>query len=782
MKKKLHVFISIITSFLIILIFLNFNKSKATSKGSNDLNIQVLDFHNNSAGDCIIITIGDTQILIDSGDNNNTVYKKIEDKLSEALENDNEKVWEYVIFTHADADHIGNSVAVMDYLTSNGNSIGNIIDFDMVTENESRLMELNGNTQTYKDYRSKRIEIDDEKNTESPIKYFSASTLSSENLYKTYKIEDDVTLTILYNYFDDFNVINKLYQSSKQGFFKNIVSVCTLFEYHGEKLLFTGDLEERDSATSNSLDYENEYINNYKSPISELSSDCKSKIDDDLSNIKKTTTLIDDTIGAERTLLAYHREKISNVLFYKAAHHGSKTSNSGYLMDCIKPQYIAVTAGPGGSSNINKFPNPIVLNSMVKYTDYIYPTSVLVDNDKGLQKLFGNLNFKFSLDSSSKVMCDVSTEFNNTVSDNAKAPEIWESVLCEYDSESKSYVQNGAYYLEEISNLTNNTSFSPKLQILEFSADSFGNCTLLKMGHYDILIDCGTFDNTNRMFIEKVKEYCYDGILEYVIITKSIDDSYSQMIGTHKLVDKNGIFDLFKINNLIDFNNCTNYSNTKLVDGDTYTLYKTKRDELISNNQIKYLTTYNEKIVVNEYLYFKVFKPKSTNNNENYSNSLTMVFDYKQLGNAKDETIVFTSATTDYSNIIDEVKDKTVVYLRAPTFFGACDNETIKDDVSRQIQSINPLNVVWGCHLNTENNGSQLGGKAYLKCFMKRKRDLYGVKKEVDGSNSTLITYIYYDSKYEADVYNYNSNGLGKADSKWISAYYENLKKPKDKN
>lgn len=780
MKKKLDVFISIITVFLVILIFLNFNKSKATSDGSSDLNVQVLDFSNNSEGDCTIITIGDTQILIDSGKKNNTVYKEIEAKLSQALENDNDKVWEYVIFTHADADHIGNSVAVMNYLTSNDNSIGNIIDFDMVTENESRLMELNGDTKTYKDYRSKRMEIDDEKNAESKVKYFSASTLSSDNLYKTYEIENDVTLTILYNYFDDFNVINGLYESSKQGFFKNIISVCTLLEYHGEKLLFTGDLEERDSATSNSLNYENEYINNYKSPISKLSSDCKSKIDDDLPNIKKTTTIIDDSIGAERTLLAYHRDKLSNVLFYKAAHHGSKTSNSGYLMDCIKPEYIAVTAGPGGSSNIYKFPNPIVLNSMVKYTDYIYPTSVLIDNDKGLQKLFGNLNFKFSLDSSSKVTCDVTTEFNNSISENAKAPEIWETVLCEYDSESKSYVQNGAYYLEEISNLTNNTSFSPKLQILEFSSDNFGNCTLLKMGHYDILIDCGSFDNTDRTFINKVKEYCYDGILEYVIITKSIDDSYSQMIGTHKLNDKNGIFDLFKIDNLIDFNNCTNYSNTKLVDGDTYTLYTTKRDELINNNKIKYLTRYNEKIVVNEYLYFKVFKPKSTNNKENYSNSLTMVFDYKDLGNAKDEAIVFTSATTDYSSILTEVKDKSVIYLRAPTFFGACDNETIKNNVKEQIQSINPINVIWGCHLSAkiEGNDSSLGGKNYLECFIKRNRNVYGVKKEVDGYNSTLVTYIYYDSKYEAKVYNYNSNGLTEAD-KWISSYYKNLKDTK---
>ena len=781
MRKKINIYISIFTLFLIILISFGFNKIRASTNTPNDLNVQVLDFSNNSEGDCTIITIGTTQILIDSGPNNNTVYQEIESKMISALENDNEKVWEYVIFTHADADHIGNGVKVMDYLTSDGNTIGNIIDFDMIIDstNESRLMELNGNRQIYIDYRNKRMEIDDERNSDSSTKYFSASSLSEDNLYKTYNIAEDVSLTILYNYFDNFEVINKLFNISKLGFYKNIVSVCTLLEYHGEKLLFTGDLEERDSTTKNSLNYENEYINNYESPISiskDLLQNCKSKVEADISNIKKTTTFIGDTIGAERVLLAYHREKLANVLFYKAAHHGSKTSNSGYLMDCIKPKYIAVTAGPGGESNLYNFPNPIVLNSMVKYTDYIYPTSVLVDNEKGLQKLFGNLEFKFSYNSDNTVTCKVTTEFNNRVEKNAKAPEIWESVLCEYDKDSKTYVENGLYYLREISNLTSRTSFSPKLQILEFSSDSFGNCTLLKIGHYDILIDCGTFDTTDRTFVNKVKEYCYDGILEYVIITKSIDDSYSQMIGTHLLKDNNGIFDLFKINNLIDFNDCTTYKDTKPVDNDTYSLYCKKRNELIDSGKLKYITTYNEKIAINEYLYFKVFKPKTTSE-DNYSNSLTVVFDYQQLENAEYQKIVFTSATTDYSCIMDEVNNMSVIYMRAPTFFGVCKEKNIKNNVKRQIDKINPTNIIWGCHLDaTLPNGTELASKSYLECFINSKRNLYRVKKEPDGYNSTLVTYIYYESSYISKVYNYSSTGLSVADSSWINSYYKTLK------
>lgn len=742
-KTKLIFLIS--SLFLLVFIF-SLNKSFAKSDISSDLNVNVCSFDSNTEGDCIIITYQDVEILIDCGEGNNT-YKEIETKLSNTLENDSDKVWDYVIFTHADSDHIGNAVSVLDHLSSNGNSIGTIIDFD-----NEKFKEIDGfyTSSTYSNYISKRDQIINQSNTN----YFSASTLSDENLIKTYTINDNLKLKILYNYFDNYNVMKDLYKSSNSGFYHNILSVCCLIEYYDSKLLFTGDLEEYDSATYSSSGNSKTYY----SPIEEndLSQNCQNMIKEDKGNLSVSPS--DNKIGGERTLLAYHRDLLTSVLFYKAAHHGSKTSNSQYLIECIKPQYVAVTQGPTGT-NVGSFPNTEVLNNIFKYTDYIYPTKIYLNQDEGVKTLYGDLNFKFSY-SSNKVNVSVNTENNNTISENSTAPTIWNATYSVDEDNEKNYIET----LYSLDSSKVKESFS--MQIIEFEpdSDSYSNCTLVKIGHYDILIDCGSHNSSSIDFIEKIKSYCIDNILEYVIITKSERSSYSQIVGLKKKnkLLYNGVFDTYTINNLIDFDNYTNLTNDKLggIDLD----YINRRDELIKNGSIKYLQSYSTDIVVidNEILSFKVYKPNSVSYDSNYANSLSVIFKYKFYSSSSGDSLDYASAcfvgsSQDYSNIQSDLSKTKVMYFRAPTCYSFTND---------QLSKFNIENIVIGTLLGTYNsNGQKFGEIDYLKSLAKSNSHIYMIgSTEYNNYNlGTLVSNINYsvlNDKYNYSIYSFNKKRM----------------------
>jgi len=40
---------------------------------------------------------------------------------------------------------------------------------------------------------------------------------------------------------------------------------------------------------------------------------------------------------------------ILSAVFFKTGHHGARTSNSKIFLDCIKPQYVIISAGEGNS-------------------------------------------------------------------------------------------------------------------------------------------------------------------------------------------------------------------------------------------------------------------------------------------------------------------------------------------------------------------------------------------------------------------------------------------------
>ena len=98
-----------------------------------------------------------------------------------------------------------------------------------------------------------------------------------------------------------------------------------------------------------------------------------------------------------------------------------------------------------------------------------------------------------------------------------------------------------------------------------------GDCTYIKYGDVDILIDCGSRANSIGTVSAYLNQYVTDNTLEYVIVTHAHRDHYAGFATSTKV---SSIFDLYVCENIIDFGNATNQSLT----ASTYKNYLRERD------------------------------------------------------------------------------------------------------------------------------------------------------------------------------------------------------------
>ena len=147
----------------------------------------------------------------------------------------------------------------------------------------------------------------------------------------------------------------------------NMMSVCFCIEYGKTKVLFTGDLEEHSGRFA----------------------------------------------GETKLVEKYNKLFNGGITLYKAAHHGSETSNSKKLLSVIKPKYIAMSA-LANSSNEEKlwgFPRQAILDNFLSVTDKIYITG-RYDDTTGIQTDYHG-NITFIMDDKENVTVDCSNKDNS---------------------------------------------------------------------------------------------------------------------------------------------------------------------------------------------------------------------------------------------------------------------------------------------------------------------------------------------------------------------------------
>ena len=551
LKKKIFVPILILFALVASALFVITSSSE-----SDELRIEFIPLGDH--GDSFVARLGDSQLLVDAGRVGESEYsdkiKTITSVIDRFMEGDAEGVWDYIIVTHSDYDHIAslatssieaNDYGVLRHIKTKGWKIGTLIDFDITkdsTIDESEYSALtNGKAQffqnknltekeTYDQYAKRR----DQYYKEGVItQYFTASqccykargTERVGNASSTFDF-GGATIRILYNYYYDHRINPQNTKVSSAEL--NCLSVCFLLEYRSQKMLFTGDLEEYDSTNS----------------FVEIGGEGSGR-------------------GGETLLYEYNKEYLKDgVDLYKAAHHGSSTSNSESFVDAIKPNRIVIPAVAGSShhesSKYGTFPTQAVLNNFMKYTDYIYVTEYATANKQG-QML-------------------KAVDYYGAITVVSDGESTWVETEYELDESGVPLLITSTAWFKE------NRTSSLNVYMFDLNGEyGLGHCTLVKYGHIDILLDCGVNGRSGqitnkRIFIDDIRKYCVDGVIEYAIISCAQTDSISQMIN-------DGIFANFIIENLVDYGNYTNF--TSPVSTGWVGTYIKEREEGVKADTIK---------------------------------------------------------------------------------------------------------------------------------------------------------------------------------------------------
>ncbi len=172
---------------------------------------------------------------------------------------------------------------------------------------------------------------------------------------------------------------------------------------------------------------------------------------------------------------------------------------------------------------------------------------------------------------------------------------------------------------DEEDNTQTNTELN--VHFLEFKNKVSGDCTLIKTGDTEVLIDAGSTRTSATIINQYLKQYCTDGVLEYVIATHAHEDHIAAFVGDSS---NPGVFSQFETGIIIDY---TARKTTSQVSKD----YEAARDAEVQagathytalecweeTNGAKRSYELGENITLN-ILYQKYYREKTSNEN-NYS-------------------------------------------------------------------------------------------------------------------------------------------------------------------
>lgn len=138
------------------------------------------------------------------------------------------------------------------------------------------------------------------------------------------------------------------------------------------------------------------------------------------------------------------------------------------------------------------------------------------------------------------------------------------------------------YYIsaKEIANIEVYTAGDLSFHFLELGNKYTGDCTYIKAGDVDILIDAGSKTDSISTITAYINEFVTDNTLEYVIVTHAHEDHYA---GFATNQNQSSIFDLYSVNTIIDFAK-TNKSDTAAMQSN----YLRERAEAVAKGATHY--------------------------------------------------------------------------------------------------------------------------------------------------------------------------------------------------
>ena len=173
------------------------------------------------------------------------------------------------------------------------------------------------------------------------------------------------------------------------------------------------------------------------------------------------------------------------------------------------------------------------------------------------------------------------------------------------------------------------------VHFLELGNKYTGDCTYIRYGSTDILIDCGSKSSSISYVSNYLKNYMKDDKIDYCIVTHAHADHYAGFTTT-----KNSMFELFDYGTIIDFGTATN----KDANSGALKKYITNRNNAIERCDAEYLdvsedvTLGNNKVynigengeVKLEILYNYYYDHNSNGTENNYSVCVLLTYDNKE--------------------------------------------------------------------------------------------------------------------------------------------------------
>lgn len=89
------------------------------------------------------------------------------------------------------------------------------------------------------------------------------------------------------------------------------------------------------------------------------------------------------------------------------------------------------------------------------------------------------------------------------------------------------------------------------IHFLELGNGNAGDCTLIKCGNTEVLIDAGSKRNSTETVKNYIDKYCTDGVLEYVVVTHAHEDHIAALVGEEG--KNNGVLYSYEIDTVIQF-------------------------------------------------------------------------------------------------------------------------------------------------------------------------------------------------------------------------------------
>ena len=176
------------------------------------------------------------------------------------------------------------------------------------------------------------------------------------------------------------------------------------------------------------------------------------------------------------------------------------------------------------------------------------------------------------------------------------------------------------------------------VHFLELGNKYTGDCTYIRYGDVDILIDCGSKSSSIPYVESYLKSYMQDSTIEYCIVTHAHTDHYAGFATGGKT---KSLFELFSYENIIDFGSATNKDATtgalkkyitkrnlaKTEDGKTPEYYDVSASAEKGNNKVYSIGENGE--VKLEILYNYYYNNKINGTENNYSVCALLTYEEK---------------------------------------------------------------------------------------------------------------------------------------------------------